>query len=114
MHSFVLSFLKEVVDPAVVAFKCPQTAQMTMHPTNHSWDASHCLQEDSSVHPVSLVHFLGVIPRNQVKPTSRRLDRPVGKFVFDSSRFSVCELNILDIFKLVDRMGHSVGLGVQD
>ena len=58
MHAFVLCFLKQMVDPAIVAFKGAQAPQISTHATNHSWYTSHSLQEDCSVQPVSLAHLV--------------------------------------------------------
>ena len=74
MHAFVFRFLKQMMNPAVVALKGAQASQMSTHATNHSRYTSDSFQEDCSIQPVSLVHLFWVVTRKEVKAPASCLD----------------------------------------
>ena len=46
VHALVLCLLKQMMNPAVITFKCPKTSQMSLHATDHAWDTSDCFKEN--------------------------------------------------------------------
>ena len=113
MHALVLCLLEQVMDPAMVALKCPQTAQVPLHATNHTWHAGNRLQEDNAIHPTALIKLLRVISRDHVKGGTSDLDHEIGEAVPDSCWGLVSVLHILYFLLGVDRVGHAVASRVQ-
>lgn len=43
VESFIISLFNQVMDPSVVSLHCPETSQMSAHPSNHARNTSHGL-----------------------------------------------------------------------
>jgi len=114
MHALIFCLLKQMVDPTMIAFKRSQAPQMSTHSTNHSWYTSDSLQEYRSVHPVSFIHFLRIVPRDKVKAPASSLDSVIGDVILNRPGFLMGGLDFLHALFTVNRMRHSVGAGIQD
>ena len=66
MHALVFCLFKEMVNPPMVVLNLPQTSEMALHASDHSWDGSDCLKEDDSVEPSLLLHGVRVVKRRCV------------------------------------------------
>jgi hypothetical protein len=87
---------------------------VTLHTTNHSWNASHGLKEDDSIDPFALIHLFGIIARDKIESHSGHLDSTISNLVFDAFSVSVGDFDALDILLLVDGVSHPVGFGIHD
>lgn len=66
MHSLVLCLFEQMVDPTMISLAFPQASEMTVHTTNHAWDASNRLEENHSIEPASLSHLIRVVARKEI------------------------------------------------
>ena len=114
VHALVLRLLQQVMNPAMVALERAQTTQMSVHPTNHTWHASNGFKEDASIHPATLVKFVGVVACRFVKNTARRGNHLEHNIVFNSIWCLVRELDIVGGLLRVDWMRHPVAFRVQN
>ena len=86
---------------------------MPLHATDHSWYTSNRLQEDDSVEPATLIEFVWVISRNQIKRPAGARNQEHSEAVANALRRLVSVLYLLYFLLGVDRMSHAIALGVQ-
>ena len=61
MESLIISFLDQVVDPAIVSFHSSETSQMSAHPSNHTRNPSNSFQKKASGDPFRFSHLMRVV-----------------------------------------------------
>jgi uncharacterized protein (DUF2267 family) len=48
MHSFVVAFFQERLNPAIVALHAAETSQVAQHAAHHAWNSSDAFEENES------------------------------------------------------------------
>jgi uncharacterized protein (DUF2267 family) len=48
MHSFVVAFFQERLNPAIVALHAAETPQVAKHAAHHAWNSSNAFEENES------------------------------------------------------------------
>lgn len=112
MHSFVLSFFKQCVDPTIVSFHCSQWSKMSVHGCNKSWHSCNCFQEEHSIQPVFLSENI-LLPRenlsvstHNIKAESQGLNESISEVISKVSWVKMSDINLFDFLFCPDRMRH--------
>lgn len=112
MHSFVLSFFQQCVDPSVVSFHCPQRSKMSVHCCNKPWYTCNCFQEEHPIQPVFLCQNI-FLPREHlfvsthvIETESQRLNEGISKFISDICRVKMCDIDLFNFLLCPNRVRH--------
>ena len=81
MHTLILGLLEQVMDPSVVLLESPKTLEVAHHTSDHAWDSSDSLEENNSVEPVALVHFIWIIAGDDIKTLPNCSDHSKGESI---------------------------------
>ena len=97
MHSFVLCLLEQMVNPTMISLAFPQASEMTVHTTNHAWDAGNRLEENHSIEPASLSHLIGIVARKEINSRATKNDGILSDRIGPTSWCAIGGGNPLDI-----------------
>ena len=114
MHSFVFCFLKQMMNPSMIMLHSSYAVQVAPHGTNHPWDTSNGLQEYHSIQPFFFIHFIWVIPWENIETPSCQPYYTQSYFISQTFRLVMIWLYMLDILYSVYGMSHSVALWVEN
>lgn len=101
MDSFIFSLLEQSMNPPVISLHLSESAQMSVHSSNESWNSSDSFQEYDSIQPFFFSHDIVLpgenffVPRHHIKPKFHRLDEKVWELVSNSIGFLVSEINLV-------------------
>jgi len=112
MHSFVLSFFEQRVDPTIVSLHRSQGPKMSVHGCNKPWHTCNGFQEEHPIQPVFLSDNI-FLPReyffvstHDIKTKSQGLDKEICELISNISRLQVGDVYFFNFIFIPDRMWH--------